>query len=129
MKVVPDSMLWVSYVTHRDGPRHAALNRSADQRVRLFTSKYIIEEVERILTDKFERPRRFVQLALQKILRMATEVELPNAPAHPRRPLVKRLTLRNNNAAASGAATCSQAHHLAVTRTARFEKSESWITT
>jgi putative PIN family toxin of toxin-antitoxin system len=77
MKVVPDSMLWVSYVTHRDGPRHAALNRSADQRVRLFTSKYIIEEVERILTDKFEKPRRFVQLALQKILRMATEVELP----------------------------------------------------
>ena len=76
MKAVPDSMMWVSYVTHRDGSRHAALDRAFDQRVRLLTSKYILDEVERILTDKFGKPRRFVQLALQKILRMASEVKL-----------------------------------------------------
>lgn len=77
MKAVPDSMLWVSYATHRDGPRHAALNRAVDQRVRLVTSRYIMDEVERILTEKSQKPRRFVQLARQKILRLATEVELP----------------------------------------------------
>src|SRR4051812_19171707 len=77
MKAVPDSMLWVSYLTHQDGPRHAALNRAVRQRVRLLTSKFIMDEVERVLTDKFEKPRRFVRLALQKILRVAIEVELP----------------------------------------------------
>src|SRR5262245_65806465 len=77
MKAVPDSMLWVSYVTHGDGPRHEALDRAVRHRVRLLTSQYILGEVERVLTEKFEKPRRFVQLALQKILRMASEVHLP----------------------------------------------------
>src|SRR5437016_5339345 len=59
MKVVPDSMLWLSYATHQDGPRHAALNRCIRQRVRLLTSTYIIGEVQRILADKFAKPQRF----------------------------------------------------------------------
>ena len=79
MKAVPDSMLWVSYVTHIDGPRHAAIDRAHKQRVRLLTSPYILDEVERILTDKFAKPSRYVQLALQKILRLATEVNLPSS--------------------------------------------------
>jgi putative PIN family toxin of toxin-antitoxin system len=48
------------------------------QRVRLITSKYILDEVERILRDKFQKTPRFVQLALQKILRMASETKLPS---------------------------------------------------
>src|SRR5260370_191198 len=77
MKAVPDSMLWVSFATHRDGPRRATLSRAARQRVRLLTSNYILGEVERILLDKFKKPRRFVHLALRAILRTATEVKLP----------------------------------------------------
>src|SRR5262245_923345 len=45
MKAVPDSMLWVSYVTHRDGPRHEALDRAVRQRIRLLTSQYILGEL------------------------------------------------------------------------------------
>lgn len=47
-------------------------------RVRLLTSKHILDEVETVLFDHFQKSRRFVHLALQKILRIASEVKLPD---------------------------------------------------
>src|SRR5438874_3622466 len=79
MKAVPDTMLWVSYATHRDGPRHRAIERAWRARVRLFTSAYILDELTRVLTDDFGHSPRFAGLAVRAVLRRARPVELPAA--------------------------------------------------
>jgi predicted nucleic acid-binding protein len=42
VKVVLDTMLWVSYCTRRHGSRHRLIDRALKARVRLFVSDYIV---------------------------------------------------------------------------------------
>src|SRR5262245_58530691 len=82
MKLVPDTMMWVSYATHEDGPRAQALDRSLRHRARLFTSEYILAEVEHVLSDIQELPQSFVSRTIRMIRRLAEVIELP-LPAKP----------------------------------------------
>jgi predicted nucleic acid-binding protein len=77
MKAVPDTMFWVSYATHRDGPRHQALERAWRARVRLFTSPYILSELSQVLIEDFGHSRRYADEAVRAVLRRARPVELP----------------------------------------------------
>jgi putative PIN family toxin of toxin-antitoxin system len=77
MKVVLDTMMWVSHATHADGPRAQTIDRSVRQRVRLFTSEYILAELERVLGQLQGLPRPFVRRTLRMIRRLATVVDLP----------------------------------------------------
>jgi len=79
MKVVPDTMMWVSYATHADGARARAVDRALRSRVRLFTSEYILDEVERVLGEYQALPRSFVRRTIRSIRRIAEVVELPPA--------------------------------------------------
>ena len=79
MKVVPDSMIWVSYATHADGPRARAIDRALASRVRLFTSEYILEEVEKVLGQYQNLPTPFVRRTIRAIRRLAEVVDLPLA--------------------------------------------------
>lgn len=77
MKVVPDSMLRVSYAANPEGARRRAIDRALDHRVRLITSAYILNEVTRTLVEDFAKRPRFAMLAAQEILRLARLVRLP----------------------------------------------------
>src|SRR5437868_15271804 len=77
MKVVPDTMLWVSYSTYADGPRARIIDRALRSRVRRFTSEYILDEVERVLGDRQDLPRSFVRRSARMIRRLAAVVDLP----------------------------------------------------
>src|SRR5438105_2289176 len=77
MKVVLDTMLWVSYCTRRDGPRHRLIDRALKSGVRIFISEYILNELAEVLRDDLNESRRFVHLARRAILRRAKRVELP----------------------------------------------------
>ena len=77
MKLVPDTMMWVSYATNADGPRAAAIDRALRNRARLFTSEYILEEVERVLHEMLKLPLPFVRRNARMIRRLAEVVELP----------------------------------------------------
>jgi putative PIN family toxin of toxin-antitoxin system len=79
MKVVPDTMMWASYATRADGPRAQAIDRALRSRVRLFTSDYILDEVERVLGEYQSLPRAFVRRTVRAIRRLAEVVELPEA--------------------------------------------------
>lgn len=77
MKVVPDTMLWVSYCTRCTGYRHRILERAFRERVRLFVSPYILEELTSVLTEDLSCSRRFAFLAARAVLRIAKLVNLP----------------------------------------------------
>jgi putative PIN family toxin of toxin-antitoxin system len=77
MKVVPDTMMWVSHATRADGLRAQSIERALRQRVRLFTSEYILAEIERVLGEYLGLPQPFVRRTLRMIRRLATVVELP----------------------------------------------------
>src|SRR6186997_2263420 len=79
MKVVPDTMMWVSYATRADGPRARAIDRALRARARLFTSEYILDEVERVLGNYQDLPRSFVRRSTRMIRRLAEVVDLPPA--------------------------------------------------
>ena len=79
MKIVPDTMMWVSYSTHADGARARIIDRALRNRVRLFTSEYILDEVERVLRDYQNLPGTFVRRSLRMIRRLAAVVDLPPA--------------------------------------------------
>ncbi len=70
-------MIWVSYTIHADGARAQALDRAIRSRARLFTSEFILDEVERVLEDVWELPAPFIQRTLRMIRRLADVVELP----------------------------------------------------
>jgi uncharacterized protein len=70
MKAVPDSMLWVSYAANPEGMRRQVLDRAVLQRVRLYSSAYILNEVARVLVGDFEKTQRFASLAVRAILRL-----------------------------------------------------------
>jgi putative PIN family toxin of toxin-antitoxin system len=77
MKVVLDTMLWVSYCTRRHGSRHRLIDQALKARVRLFVSDYILDEVDDVLREELNETARFVQLARRAILRRAKRVVLP----------------------------------------------------
>jgi uncharacterized protein len=79
MKVVPDTMMWVSFATHADGPRAQLIEHALRHRVRLFTSDYILDEVKRVLGDYQNLPRSFVRRTSRAIRRLAVVVDLPAA--------------------------------------------------
>jgi putative PIN family toxin of toxin-antitoxin system len=70
-------MIWVSYCTLRDGFRHRLIERAHRERVRLFVSAYILEELRKVLTEDLQRSRRFSSLARRAILRVARYVTIP----------------------------------------------------
>jgi putative PIN family toxin of toxin-antitoxin system len=55
MKVVLDTMFWVSYCTRRNGFRHRLIDRAINARIRLFVSDYILDELADVLS--IEGPR------------------------------------------------------------------------
>ncbi len=77
MKVVVDTMLWVSYCTLADGHRHRLIERAKRRRVRFFVSEYIIQELVDTLTEDLGRSRRYASLARRAVLRIAKLVKLP----------------------------------------------------
>jgi putative PIN family toxin of toxin-antitoxin system len=62
---------------HFRGYRHRLIRRACLNRVRLFVSPYILEELTKVLTEDLNRSRRFVYLACRAILRIAKLVNLP----------------------------------------------------
>jgi predicted nucleic acid-binding protein len=80
MKVVLDTMMWVSFGTRRDGYRHSVLERAWKARVRLFVSAYILDELTAVLAEGLGLSGRFVQLARRAVLRRAQFVDLPLPP-------------------------------------------------
>jgi putative PIN family toxin of toxin-antitoxin system len=77
MKVVLDTMLWVSYCTRRDGSRHRLIDRALKARVRVFVSDYILDEMAEVLRGDLNESARYVQLARRAVLRRAKRVALP----------------------------------------------------
>ena len=59
MKVVADTMIWVSYAASPNGFRRRLVATALRQRVRLFVSDYILDELEATLTEDLGRSRRF----------------------------------------------------------------------
>lgn len=77
MKVVLDTMLWVSYCTRRDGSRHRLIDRALRAKVRLFVSDYILDELADVLREELNESARYVHLARRAVLRRAKRVALP----------------------------------------------------
>ena len=77
MKAVLDSMMWISYVTNRDGRRFQVIEKARKARVRLYVSDYILDEVVDTLRENLEESARFAKLARAAILRRAKQVILP----------------------------------------------------
>lgn len=77
MKVVPDTMMWVSYATHADGARSRAIQRAIGLRVRFWTSEYILAEIERVLCEKMGLSRRLAQLTVASVRRICSVISLP----------------------------------------------------
>jgi putative PIN family toxin of toxin-antitoxin system len=83
MKVVLDTMLWVSYCTRRAGSRHRLIDRALKAKVRLFVSDYILNELADVLREDLNESARYVHLARRAVLRRAKCVALPkNVRSH-----------------------------------------------
>src|SRR6266481_5946747 len=78
MKVVVDTMFWVSFSTLKGGYRYRLLNRARRQRVRLYISECILNELVTTLTEDLGRTHRYAFLASRAVLRMAKLVALPS---------------------------------------------------
>lgn len=92
MKVVPDTMMWVSYSTHADGARARVIDRALQSRARLFTSEYILDEVERVLEDRQELPRSFVRRSLRLIRRGWLQSSIFRRPSGRTSPPIRGIT-------------------------------------
>ena len=79
MKVVVDTMFWISYCTLKGGFRYRLIERARRRRVRMFVSEYILDELTETLIEDLGQTRRFALLARKAVLRMAQMVELPPA--------------------------------------------------
>ena len=77
MKVVADTMIWVSYCTRKEGYWHKLVERALRQRVRFFVSEYILNELTDCLIEDLGETRRFAKLARKAVLRIAKIVRLP----------------------------------------------------
>lgn len=79
MKVVLDTMLWVSYCTRRQGSRHRLIEQAAKVKVRFFVSEYILDELADVLREELQESPRYVKLARRAVLRRAKLVKLPES--------------------------------------------------
>ena len=79
MKVVADTMVWLSYCTLRDGYRHRLIEYARRKRVRFFVSEYILTELIETLVEDLGRSRRYALLARQTVLRIARLVDRPHS--------------------------------------------------
>jgi putative PIN family toxin of toxin-antitoxin system len=77
MKVVADTMIWVSYCTVKDGFRHRLIDIGRRRRVRYFVSAYILQELRETLIDDLGLTRRFANLARRRVSLLCKEVNLP----------------------------------------------------
>jgi putative PIN family toxin of toxin-antitoxin system len=77
VKAVLDTMIWVSYCTLEGGYRHRLIERARRQRVRLFVSEYILDEVFETLVEDLGQTRRFASLACRAVKRLTKLVDLP----------------------------------------------------
>jgi putative PIN family toxin of toxin-antitoxin system len=62
-----------------DGARAKVIDRALRSRVRLYTSEFILGEVERVLGEYLKLPRSFVLRTSRVIRRLAQVVDLPPA--------------------------------------------------
>jgi putative PIN family toxin of toxin-antitoxin system len=70
-------MLWVSYSTLPNGYQHRLIERALRQRVRLFTSEYILDELSATLINGLGLSTRFAQRSIDAVRRIARVVKLP----------------------------------------------------
>lgn len=83
MKVVADTMIWVSYFSDEQSFRHRLLEAAIQRRVRLFVSDYLAEELREILVRDMEVAARDAKLAVKKLFRVCKTVGLPIVlPSH-----------------------------------------------
>jgi putative PIN family toxin of toxin-antitoxin system len=83
VKVVPDTMIWVSYCTMKSGYRHALIERARRKRVRIYVSHYILDELAETLVEDLKCTRRYASLACRAVQRIAKLVDLPqDFPRH-----------------------------------------------
>jgi uncharacterized protein len=78
MKVVVDTMFWISFSTLKGSYRYRLLNRARRQRVRLYVSEYILDELVAALIEDLGRTRRYAFLARSAVLRVARLIALPS---------------------------------------------------
>jgi uncharacterized protein len=81
VKVVPDTMIWVSYCTLEGSYRHRLIERAYRQRVRFYVSDCILTELVDTLVEDLGRTKRFGNLARRAVLRMAELVEIASPRA------------------------------------------------
>lgn len=83
VKVVADTMLWVSYCSMKSGYRHALIERARRRRVRFYVSEYMLGELAETLVEDLKCTRRYASLACRAVQRIAKLVDLPaNFPRH-----------------------------------------------
>lgn len=83
MKVVADTMIWVSYFSDEQSFRHQLIDEAIRQRVRLFVSDYLADELREILVRDMEVATRDAKLAVKKLFRVCKSVGLPEVlPSH-----------------------------------------------
>jgi putative PIN family toxin of toxin-antitoxin system len=82
VKAVPDTMMWVSYTTRKNGYRYRLIEQARRQRVRFFVSEYILQELTAVLVEDLGLSRRYAQLARRAVLRIAKLVALPSHIGH-----------------------------------------------
>jgi putative PIN family toxin of toxin-antitoxin system len=77
VKVVADTMMWVSFTTHPNGFRSRLIETALKRRVRFFVSQYQLDEFVNTLTEHLELPRRFARNSRQTLEILAKTVQLP----------------------------------------------------
>lgn len=83
MKVVADTMIWISYFSDAESFRHRLLEAAMRRRVRLFVSEYLADELCEILIRDMEVSPHDAKLARKKLFRVCKTIELPEAlPSH-----------------------------------------------
>ena len=77
MKVVIDTMMWVSFTTHPRGFRSRLIEAALERRVRFFVSKYQLDEFVNTLLEHIGVSRRFASKSRKTLEILARTVALP----------------------------------------------------
>lgn len=78
MKVVVDTMMWVSFSTFPHGFRGRLIEAALKRRVRFFVSPYQLDEFVNTLLEHLELSRRFANNSRQTLEILAKTVALPS---------------------------------------------------
>ena len=83
MKVVADSMIWVSYFLHPNSFRCRIVEEALSQQVRFFVSDYLVEEVVKSVIARLEEGSRYGVRIRRRLNRQTRIVKLPEViPRH-----------------------------------------------